>query len=665
MWMLAGLPGCGGNNAEHGACPLDPKTGRPVDPQLYWANASVAIEGALAAAGAAGGGTVYFPRGTYFVNSSYGFDVPWGVKLEGEGKGLVEIIFSETYSVCSSQCSSSTDACSSSRWQCTSSRGPGSTFSGAKALFRGPTTGSGGWAISDLTIYMTAFHNTMFYVSGHTHGFEMQRVRVTLNSFFGGNGPGMGRSAQANISWGMRDPGDLLVMIGTNWLVEDCDLYSDGNVLTSVSKPGYCTVQKGNSTTKEHCHGSAWGIARNNRLYNGGSSHFMSQWKQIIFENNTITGISPIAGGQSIGTGPGGGRAHHIYHAKNRIQFVWGNDREIVTFDDAGSAYLGRVAAVSADGRTLTLTADARSSFSGEWLGWDGAAVSVLNGTGAGTWRRVSHSGIDATAHAGEFSNPNNRTWEIDRPFAVSLTEGQVISITPARSRVIFEQDHFLDGGTLQFYGQAQEVVVDGLVGERIAGLVAWGQWRGWYEPKCGTMGRPPCPPPAIGDGGDSQERLRERVRLGGEMGNGIMMNTQLSYLNNRILEGNKIVRWSAMGGGSYVPGFEKFYNGAGFSIQGVAIRPNTGAACKLEPGGVCHDWSSLAATSAVIWRDNIALSNGGFNINGGQATVAIRDVVIEGNAIERSDADKAMQIAPAMTGVNGSCIVRNNVLPH
>ena len=39
-------------------------------------------------------------------------------------------------------------------------------------------------------------------------------------------------------------------------------------------------------------------------------------------------------------------------------------------------------------------------------------------------------------------------------------------------------------------------------------------------------------------------------------MGNGIMMNTQLSYLNNKILVGNKIVRWSAMASnGQYAPG--------------------------------------------------------------------------------------------------------------
>jgi hypothetical protein len=48
---------------------------------------------------------------------------------------------------------------------------------------------------------------------------------------------------------------------------------------------------------------------------------------------------------------------------------------------------------VSADGLTLTLADDARTSVTGEWGGWDGAAVMILNGTGTGTWRRVTHAG--------------------------------------------------------------------------------------------------------------------------------------------------------------------------------------------------------------------------------------------------------------------------------
>lgn len=437
--------------------------------------------------------------------------------------------------------------------------------------------------MSDLTVYFTAFHNDIFYVSSNTTGFEMQRVRVTANSFLGGNGPNKGRSAQANVSWGLQDTGAVIIILANDYLIEDCDLYGDGDVIRSNTGPEYCTVQHGSSFGPAHCHGSAWGIIRSNRLFNGGTSHFMPQWKQMIFENNTVVGTSPISGGQSVGTGPGGGRAQHIYHARNTIQFVWGNDREIVTFDDAGSAYLGEVADVSADGLVLTLADDARSSFSGEWKGWDGAAVTVLNGTGVGTWRRVVVSGIDAsdnpgafqnphnrsrtedsyrrlvpntrtehsyrrlvlstrtehsyltlvpktrtedsyltlvelrstehlccvlntnrTAYTGEFHNPHNRTWKIDRPFGFAVTAGQAISITPARSRIIFEGDHYMDGGTLQFYGQAQECVVQSLVGERVAGMVAWGQWRGWYTPPCGTMGMPPCssaplapPPPA------------------------------------------------------------------------------------------------------------------------------------------------------------------------
>lgn len=129
------------------------------------------------------------------------------------------------------------------------------------------------------------------------------------------------------------------------------------------------------------------------------------------------------------------------------------------------------------------------------------------------------------------------------------------------------------------------------------------------------------------------------------------MANVQLSYLNNKIAVGNKIVRWHAMGGGSFMPGFEKFYNGASFSIQSVEIRTDSHTK---------RDWTQLAATMAVIYRHNVITSNGGFNVNNGQATSAIRDVVIERNQIAHTDADKAMQISSALT--NTTCIVRDNV---
>ena len=118
------------------------------------------------------------------------------------------------------------------------------------------------------------------------------------------------------------------------------------------------------------------------------------------------------------------------------------------------------------------------------------------------------------------------------------------------------------------------------------------------------------------------------------------------------------------MGGGSYAPGFEKFYNGATFAIQGVTIHPSSGDACKAEPGGICHDWSLLAATSAVIYRGNSAASNGGFQIGGALYTKSIRDVIIEGNTVSQSDKDKALQIDAKMVDLfNGTCVARANFL--
>ena len=78
---------------------------------------------------------------------------------------------------------------------------------GAEALFRSPTTGGGGWAISDLTVYVTGFHNMVFYINHRTVGFEMKRVRATANSFLGSNGPGKGRSTVENVTWSLADPG--------------------------------------------------------------------------------------------------------------------------------------------------------------------------------------------------------------------------------------------------------------------------------------------------------------------------------------------------------------------------------------------------------------------------------------------------------------------------
>jgi hypothetical protein len=92
--------------------------------------------------------------------------------------------------------------------------------------------------------------------------------------------------------------------------------------------------------------------------------------------------------------------------------------------------------------------------------GWAGGAVIVINGTGAGQWRRVVTPGIGAEA-----SNPHNRTWVLDRPFRIPPQVGpggSFVQILPFRGRSIFSGDTWEDGGAFQFYGHALDNIIAG-----------------------------------------------------------------------------------------------------------------------------------------------------------------------------------------------------------
>lgn len=67
--------------------------------------------------------------------------------------------------------------------------------------------------------------------------------------------------------------------------------------------------------------------------------------------------------------------------------------------------------------------------------GWYGGQVLVLNGTGALQFRRVVVPGVNTTPA------PTNRTWVIDRPFAVAPGADSFVEIMPFRGRNIFHRD--------------------------------------------------------------------------------------------------------------------------------------------------------------------------------------------------------------------------------
>lgn len=129
-----------------------------------------------------------------------------------------------------------------------------------------------------------------------------------------------------------------------------------------------------------------------------------------------------------MGTGPDGGVSQHILHADNVVRLVWGNDRELLTYDDAGGSYWGQLATV--EGATIVTAADCKSAGDNHAGGWAGGSVIIVNGTGAGQYRRIVVPGIGA-----EPSNPSNRTWVLDSAFAVAPDASSFVEIMPFRGR--------------------------------------------------------------------------------------------------------------------------------------------------------------------------------------------------------------------------------------
>ena len=147
--------------------------------------------------------------------------------------------------------------------------------------------------------------------------------------------------------------GQLVDIHSVNNVITGNDLFGVNQIFNSLFSDGCCVKNMWPSWRRGH----QYSYVADNTIYNGQSSHFMQLWRQVLFERNVIRGSTTTAGGQSLGTGPMGGVAQHVYHADNRVHFTWGGDREVMTYDDAGGAYWGQLESVS--GTTLTLAGDA------------------------------------------------------------------------------------------------------------------------------------------------------------------------------------------------------------------------------------------------------------------------------------------------------------------
>jgi hypothetical protein len=163
--------------------------------------------------------------------------------------------------------------------------------------------------------------------------------------------------------------------------------------------------------------------------------------------------------------------SNNLYEARNVIPFNYVNDREVMTFDGGSGAYAGPVASVK--GNTIMLPSGATTN---QWTPnkWTGGGVFILEGKGAGQYRRIVSHTLDAI--------------QLDQPFLVDPDATSVISITTIRKNLFFIDNDVADGGAYQFYGSAENCVISGLKMRRCIGIIGRGSliYKGrqpnWYN---------------------------------------------------------------------------------------------------------------------------------------------------------------------------------------
>jgi hypothetical protein len=128
---------------------VDCGTGNVFERPCGWVGqrSSRQVDAALAQARAAGGGTVFFPRGQYYIDGP--IVVPDNVQLVGEGQELVSIVFREDNPDTSPK--------------------PGYIYSDLEATR---------WSVTNLTVYITHHYNSVFYVYPQCSDWTLQHVRV-------------------------------------------------------------------------------------------------------------------------------------------------------------------------------------------------------------------------------------------------------------------------------------------------------------------------------------------------------------------------------------------------------------------------------------------------------------------------------------------------------
>lgn len=371
---------------------------------------TAAVQSALAAAEKAGGGVVFFPRGRYALSDM--LTVPRRTVLRGEQQGLVALAWPDFATP-------------------------------PEALVQGTNA----FGIESLTLYANHHKHVIAAALGdkpEAGDVFLRRVRVRANSYRGHHTvEEVDAHLREEMKWSTGG-GDTVRLGGRNIEITECDFYGTGRALFLSRVRG--------------------GRIAGNRFFNGRWGWYcISGSDGLIFEDNRVIGADLMSTGGGLNCLDGSRYSQNVYYANNRLHLMHGWDREAMTSDAGGEAYSGFAAAVK--GATLELAEKPN------WRNrdWQGAAVFILGGRGAGQVRRVvSQEGQSVT---------------VDRPWEVAPDSGSFLCVTMFQGHYLIIGNEFADCGPMQFYGTAVENVVAGNTGARMSGFRSKGLWYHGYQP--------------------------------------------------------------------------------------------------------------------------------------------------------------------------------------
>lgn len=286
-----------------------------------------------------GGGTVYFPRGRYRIDSVLRSGtfidsplwIPENVKFIGDGPDLTCLWWPDRDEP-------------------------------LPALLEG----NNDFSIENLAIYTQGCHSTIIHGKS---GVRLRNLLIRANCYYMTNDNGQRAHHKRKLE-GPGASGAAIFLWGDNNQVTDCDIY------TSVMA---FDLRQGRGSR----------IANNTAFAK--NMHSMSGCREMIFENNSYTGNQLTAGGNNIALHMGASICKHIYYAGNKFNHIYGGDHEAFTLDGHGTAYLGKVK--SLDGKHFKLTGKVfphDKKAKGAMHDMHDTAVYIIEGTGAGQYRFLS-----------------------------------------------------------------------------------------------------------------------------------------------------------------------------------------------------------------------------------------------------------------------------------